>query len=67
MEFKFELSNRVSDPISGIDGIIVTRAQYLAGYNRYEVQPYPLETKDGMQIRETRWVDEALLSIVPVR
>lgn len=45
-EFKFELGVEAKDLVTGFQGIIVARTQYLTGCNRYGIQSQKLG-KDG--------------------
>lgn len=44
-EFKFNLGQKVKDEYSGLEGKVMSRAQYLTGCNRYGVQKAGLDEK----------------------
>lgn len=56
--FKHKLGLRATDKISGFEGVITARVQYLTGCDRYYVQP---KAKDGAFI-EGAYFDEAQLT-----
>lgn len=60
-EFKFNLGDKVRDEITGFDGIVVFRCQWLNNCNTYGVQPTTL--KDGVP-QERQSFDEPQLSVV---
>jgi hypothetical protein len=60
-EFRFDHGDKVKDRISGLVGIVGTRADHLFGCNRYWVEPQ--ELKDGKPV-EGRWFDEDAIEIV---
>lgn len=62
-EFKFELGDTARDVITGLQGVVTGRCQYLTGCTQFLVQP-PGASKDG-QPKGSHWVDEGKLE--PVR
>lgn len=58
--FEHNLGDKVRCVISGIEGIITTRAQCLYGCNRYVVTP---PAKDGKPV-DGVWVDEDAVEMV---
>jgi hypothetical protein len=58
--YKFELGQTVKDVLSGFEGLITGRADYLTGCNQYSVSP-PL--KDGAWV-DGRWFDESRLKLI---
>ena len=56
-----ELGIRVKDKVSGLEGIITGRSQWLNGCRSYGVQAKM--DKDG-KIPETKWIDEGQLEII---
>ena len=61
-EFKHELGKVAKDQITGFQGIITGRAQYLTGCNTYGLLPQKLN-KEG-KIQEADWFDEVRIKIV---
>lgn len=62
-EFRYGLGDRAKDRISGLTGIIVSRAEHLFGCSRYWIQPEG--TKDGKPL-DGAWFDEDTVEIVDV-
>ena len=62
MNFKFELGTTVKDTITGFEGLVTRRTQWLNNCNTYGVQPRELD-KDG-KIRECGNFDEPQLELV---
>lgn len=60
-KFKFNLGDRVKDSITGFEGIVTLRSQWLNNCNTYGVQP--TELKDGTP-QERQHFDEPQLSLV---
>lgn len=60
-EFLIECGDRCKDRITGVQGIVVSRAQHLYGCNRYWLQPE--EPKDGKAV-EGQWFDERGLEVL---
>ena len=59
--FKHELGKEVKDKVTGVTGIIVSRAQYLTGCNRYGVQRKP---KKGEAPPEWLHFDENQIEVI---
>jgi len=59
--FKFNLGDKAKDIITGFEGIIVARTQWLNNCNVYRVQPQ--ELKDGKRLDADHF-DEPQLEIV---
>ena len=60
-EFEFELGAVLRDNITGFEGVVTGRSQWVAGGNNtYCLKPQKL--KDGMP-QKTEWFDEAMLSL----
>src|SRR5687768_7018463 len=59
--FIFNLGDKVKDRISGLTGIVTSRAEHLYGCARYWVSPQ--EVKDGKPA-EGAWFDEAGIELV---
>lgn len=60
--FTFELGATVRDVITGFEGVVTGRCQYLTGCTQYLVQPRgtaKTPAPDG------RWLDEAKLQLLP--
>jgi hypothetical protein len=55
-----ELGNKARDKISGFEGVITGRAQYLTGCEQYVLQP-PI--KNG-EMQKSEWFDEGRLEVV---
>ncbi len=51
-----ELGSFVIDSVSGFDGVVIGRAEYLYGYVQLLVQPKSLQ--ENGQPTESRWLDE---------
>jgi len=58
--FKFENGMKAKDRITGLEGTIVSRAEYLNGCISYGIRP-PL--KDGVII-DCEWIDEGQIEII---
>lgn len=57
---KIELGMQVRDIVSGLTGIVISKAEYLNGCVRFGVEPKGTKNKVG----ESEWVDEQQLVIV---
>ena len=57
----FELGVKAKDKLTGFEGVIVGRAQYLTGCTQYCLTP---PAKDG-ELRDSHWFDEARLVLLP--
>ena len=60
-EFKIELGAKAKDKITGFEGIIVVRCQWLNGCNTYGIKPQKL--KDEKTI-DTTYFDEPQLIVI---
>ena len=60
-EFKFDVGSKVKDIITGFNGIIIYRTQWLNNCNTYGVQP--TELKDGKPLDREHF-DEPQLELV---
>ena len=56
-----ELGQRVRDKVSGFEGIVVGRAEWLNGCVRCELQP--MLDKEG-KLPEAQWIDEPQLEVI---
>jgi len=61
MRRKFKLGDKVRDKISGLEGIITSRIEFLNGCVQYGIQP-PV-TPDGT-MQEVEYIDEEQLEII---
>ena len=59
-EFEFELGSILRDNVTGFEGVVTGRSQWINGSNTYCLKPQKL--KDGMP-QSTEWFDEAVLSL----
>lgn len=59
-EFEFELGAVLKDNITGFEGVVTGRSQWISGNNTYCLKPQKL--KDGMP-QEDEWFDEPMLSV----
>jgi len=64
MKTQISLGSKTKDNITGFEGIITARAEYLNGCVRFLVQPQKLN-KDG-EIIKSQWIDAGQLEIVKV-
>ena len=60
-EFKFEMGATVRDKLTGFDGTITGRADYLNGCRQYLIKPRKLD--DGKMI-DGHWIDEQRLELM---
>lgn len=58
--FEHALGVKAKDVITGVEGIIVARAEHLTGCNTYGVAPQRL--KDGKRL-DTEWFDEGRIRV----
>lgn len=58
--FEFELGAVLKDNITGFEGVVTGRSQWISGNNTYCLKPQKL--KDGMP-QKTEWFDEVVLSV----
>ena len=61
MEHKFELGQKVKDVVTGLEGIVTSRTEYLTGCIHCGVQPQNL--KDGKP-QDPEWIDQSRLIFV---
>lgn len=61
-KFKFDLGDRVKDKLTGFEGILYHRTQWLHNCNTYGVKPTTLD-KEGAP-KETESFDEPQLELV---
>lgn len=59
--FTHELGQRAKDKITGFEGILTARCEFLTGCNRYCIQP--TELRDGKPI-DSIYFDEAQIEII---
>ena len=59
--FKHQLGAKVQDRITGVQGVIVGRTQWLYGCIRYSVQP--LELKDSRPVDQVGFDEDQLVVI----
>ncbi len=59
--FTHELGKKAKDKITGFQGILTARCEFLTGCNRYCIQP--TELKDGNPI-DSIYFDEAQIEII---
>lgn len=62
-EFKFEFGAKVRDKVTGFEGVVTARCEYMTGCIQYVV--VPTVDKDGKEGKST-WMDEARMELVPV-
>ena len=55
-----ELGQKAKDKITGFEGIIIGRAQWMFGCDQYCIVP---EAKDG-EIKDSHWFDEGRIEII---
>ncbi|MGR3179803.1 MAG: hypothetical protein ACUZ8E_17325 [Candidatus Anammoxibacter sp.] len=63
VEFKYDLGIRVRDRVTGTEGIIDMRTEYLNGCIRYSVQP-KAKTPNPEKMPESYWFDENQIEFV---
>lgn len=61
-KFIFDLGLKVKDSLTGFQGVIAYRAEYLTGCNQYGIQPWERD-KDG-DVRESKQFDENRLVVL---
>lgn len=59
--FKFDLGDKVKDAVTGFEGVVIARSEYLNGCIRYGVQSPKL--KDNKP-QDCEWIDQGQLSLV---
>jgi hypothetical protein len=60
-DFQFFLGDKAKDLITGYEGIIICRSQYLTNCNTYGLKS--IELKDGVP-RDTEWFDEPHIVLI---
>ena len=63
IKFKFDLGVKVRDRVSGIEGIVDMRAEYLNGCLRYSVQP-KVSTENPEKMPGSFWIDEDQIEMI---
>lgn len=58
MIFKYKLNEKVKDKLTGFEGTVVARCEFVNGCTQYELQSSTL--KDGLP-QKTMWIDEVQL------
>lgn len=61
VKFKFESGDILRDRITGLQGVVMVKAEYSTGCHHYGIQPR--ETKDGKEPDWT-WLDQSRLDLV---
>lgn len=61
-QFKFKLGITAKSIITGIEGIVVSRAEYLTGCNRYSLQPKKLD-QNGNQKEWVHFDENELIQV----
>ena len=61
-KFKFDLGSKVKDQITGFEGVITCRSQWIHNYNVYSVNPTDLDDKGAL--RHSEQFDEPQLKLV---
>lgn len=61
-KFKFDLGVRARDTLTGFEGIIVYRTQWITNCNVYGIQPEKLD-KEGT-VKESHQFDEARVELI---
>lgn len=56
----FKLGSKAKDKVTGFDGILIGRAEYLTGCAQYGIAP---PAKDG-KIEQAQWFDETRIEII---
>lgn len=59
--FKFRLGAKARDTVTGFEGIIIGRNEWLNGCVQYAIKP---KVNDKGEIMEAEWIDEQQLEIV---
>ena len=63
-KFSFKNGETLKDKISGVQGVVMARGDYLTGCNRYGLMKQGLTEKGGLH--EWIWLDESRLELVDV-
>ena len=62
MARKVKLGDKVKERVTGMEGIVVTHAEWLYGCNRFAVEPEKLK-EDG-SLHDATWFDEQRVQLV---
>jgi len=60
INFLYDNGDQAKDMITGFEGVITGRADYITGCNQYLIQPI----KEDGEFIESRWMDENRLEII---
>jgi len=55
-----QLGQKARDKVTGFEGILVGRVQYLFGCNQYSISP---PAKDG-KVNDSQWFDEGRVEVI---
>lgn len=61
MSFRFTYGQTLRDVLTGFEGQLVRRSDYITGCNTYLIQPFVDQSRQDF---ESRWIDESRLEIV---
>lgn len=61
-EFKYKIGQTLKDLITGLEGVVMVRAEYFSGCHHYGLSVRSL-SKDG-KVPEWEWIDESRLEPV---
>lgn len=68
MSFRFTYGQTLRDVLTGFEGQLVRRSDYITGCNTYLIQPFVDQNRQfvdqNRQYVESRWIDETRLEIV---
>jgi hypothetical protein len=56
-----ELGKKAKDKITGFEGLLTGRAQYITGCDQYLLTP---QVSDSGTLQESRWVDEGRVEVI---
>lgn len=59
--FKHQLGCEARDIVTGLEGVITSRTEYLNGCVRYCIQPRAVDNKPA---HEVEWVDEQQIEVI---
>lgn len=62
VKFKFSLGQELRDKVSGLQGVVMVRAEYSTGCHHYGIQPRKL--KDDGTPHSWEWIDQSQLEPV---
>lgn len=63
VEFKHEMGCTLRDKVTGLEGIIMVRAEYFSGCHHYALSPAKTD-KDGSGVPDWVWLDQSRLEPV---